>query len=198
MNMPGQICASPFERSFWVVPGTLLAGCYPGDQKSVEAERKLNAIIGAGIRTFLNLMEPHEKNRAGAEFVPYEPQMKRLAAERGVELSIVRMPVRDEDVPSVDFMAEILEAIDDSLRTGKPVYVHCWGGWGRTGTVVGCYLREHGFANGEAALRRVAELRSKTADSRLPAPMTPAQVEMVRNWRPKIQSGARRTIKWRR
>lgn len=83
MNIPGQISSAPFERSFWVVPGTLLAGCYPGDQKSVEAERKLNAIIGAGIRTFLNLMEPHETNYAGAEFVPYEPQATRLAAREG-------------------------------------------------------------------------------------------------------------------
>ena len=32
----------------------------------------------------------------------------------------------------------------------EPVYVHCWGGIGRTGTVVGCWLVRHGMTGDEA------------------------------------------------
>ena len=39
----------------------------------------------------------------------------------------------------------MLDAIDDQLENGGNVYVHCWGGKGRTGTVVGCWLIRHGY-----------------------------------------------------
>ena len=34
-------------------------------------------------------------------------------------------------------MNRILNEIDSSLSADRPVYVHCWGGKGRTGAVVG-------------------------------------------------------------
>ena len=37
-------------------------------------------------------------------------------------------------------MQDILDLIDESLSLDKPVFFHCWGGIGRTGTVLGCYL----------------------------------------------------------
>ena len=48
------------------------------------------------------------------------------------------------DVPrSQQQTAGILDAIDKALEDGKNVYVHCWGGIGRDGTVVGCWLVRH-------------------------------------------------------
>src|SRR3712207_6971239 len=49
-----------------------------------------------------------------------------------------------------------------SAEGGLP-YVHCWGGIGRTGTVVGCYLVEHGM-DGEQAIAAIAEWRAGTPD----------------------------------
>jgi protein-tyrosine phosphatase len=34
-------------------------------------------------------------------------------------------------------MVRILNQIDMCIKYDKPVYVHCWGGKGRTGTVIG-------------------------------------------------------------
>jgi protein-tyrosine phosphatase len=48
----------------------------------------------------------------------------------------MRIPVRDVDIPSPDTMRSILDAIDSAIDRCQPVYVHCWGGRGRTGTVV--------------------------------------------------------------
>jgi protein-tyrosine phosphatase len=82
-------------------------------------------------------------------------------------------------------MRAILDAIDDSLDRDLPVYVHCWGGHGRTATVVGCWLVRHGMS-GDEALRRIAELRRAYPELRHePAPQANVQYAMVGNWKPR-------------
>ena len=76
---------------------------------------------------------------------------------------------------------EILDVIDAGLREGG-VYVHCYRGLGRTGTVVGCWLVRHGLDEGDA-LARVAELRRELSDAHLPSPQTREQRHVVRKWR---------------
>lgn len=76
----------------------------------------------------------------------------------------------------------ILDAIDAQISNGRPVYLHCWGGVGRTGTIVGCWLARHGYA-GNAALERLRELWSacpKSADRVSPEKL--CQQRYVRDW----------------
>jgi hypothetical protein len=40
---------TPFERSYWVVPGKFLAGYYPGDLDKDMMSYKLNGLLSAGI-----------------------------------------------------------------------------------------------------------------------------------------------------
>ena len=47
-------------------------------------------------------------------------------------------------------MREILDHLRTRLDSGHKVYVHCWGGIGRTGTVVGCHLVEQGMTADQA------------------------------------------------
>jgi hypothetical protein len=54
-----------FPRSYWVVPGKLLAGFYPGAKDPKEATVKVTALINAGIRHVINLMEPDERDFTG-------------------------------------------------------------------------------------------------------------------------------------
>jgi protein-tyrosine phosphatase len=61
------------------------------------------------------------------------------------------------------------------------VYVHCWGGIGRTGTVVGCWLMRHGLDEGDP-VGRIARLRRDMEDAR-PSPETPAQRAMITSWK---------------
>jgi|YNPNPStandDraft_1061719.scaffolds.fasta_scaffold87689_1 hypothetical protein len=173
----------PFPRSYWVVPGQLLAGCYPGDPHPQEAQRKLTGLLDVGIRHVINLMEPQEKNHEGRPFVPYQESLTHLAQERGIPVTCVRFPIRDGNVPSREGMRAILDDLDQALAEGRPVYVHCWGGRGRTGTVVGCYLARHGWANGPEALAKIRELRCHEPTSALPSPETAVQREMVCSWK---------------
>ncbi len=91
------------------------------------------------------------------------------------------MSIPDLHTPLPEGMARILDTIDAALEAGRTVYVHCYGGIGRTGTVVGCYLVRHG-TDGEAALAEIARLRRETPDGWKRSPETHAQREMVRNW----------------
>ena len=63
---------APTSSSYWVVPGLLLAGAYPGSPDPEEHRAKIKALLDAGIRAFVNLMEETETNLAGQLFVPYD------------------------------------------------------------------------------------------------------------------------------
>ncbi len=77
----------------------------------------------------------------------------------------------------------ILDTLDGALAAGHIVYLHCWGGIGRTGTVVGCHLVRHGMTS-EQALAEIARLRRDTPDAGKVSPETPAQTRLVLRWRP--------------
>lgn len=172
-------CAVPFERSYWVVPGKLLAGCYPGDADPEREYMKLNGLVKAGVRFVFNLMEEDEVNHLGQSFKPYGPALADRARDMGIEIVSKRIPIRDCCVPTRETMIDILDLIDRQLNDGRPVYLHCWGGRGRTGTVVGCYLARHGEKDPLAAIR-VLRKNDQTAIN--PSPETSEQCEMVRLW----------------
>ena len=75
-------------------------------------------------------------------------------------------------------MLDTLDAIDEAIESGETVYVHCFGGIGRTGTVVGCYLVRHGMT-GVEALDQIAQLRQGTPEGWQVSPETEEQREMV-------------------
>lgn len=169
----------PFPRSYWVLPGRLLAGPYPGDLRPQQAATRLAALVACGIRRVINLMEEDEVNAQGLPFVPYIEPMRRLAAGDRVEWS--RHPIRDGSIPTRPAMRRILDEIDASLQAGRPVYVHCWGGKGRTGTVVGCYLLRHHLSTREEVLDRIVDLRRAILPYQ-PSPETAEQCDFVCAW----------------
>ena len=78
-------------------------------------------------------------------------------------------------------MKELLDLLGSEMDAGRTVYVHCFRGLGRTGTVVGCYLVNQGLSGSEA-LSRISELRKDVAGSFRKSPETDIQRDFVRNW----------------
>jgi hypothetical protein len=172
----------PFSRSYWVVPGEFMAGCYPGSEDVHEAEKKLRGLLEHGILHVINLMEPSEFNRDMKPFVPYEGAMKSIANSMDLEVTFERIPIRDGWVPSHADMVAILDSIDSHVEKGNAVYIHCWGGRGRTGTVVGCYLIRHELCEAHKVAGKILELRKYTEDHDEPSPERRRQYEMVLSW----------------
>lgn len=134
----------PIPESYWIVPGKLLAGEYPGDKREKKARERVQVFLEAGVGLFVDLTHPLDHLEPYDGFV--EPAMH------------VRIPIVDESVPeATELTRSALNAIDTALDSGKVVYVHCWGGIGRTGVIVGCWLSEHGFP-GTAALHQLGAL----------------------------------------
>lgn len=173
----------PFDRAYWVVPCKLMAGCYPGSINEEIAEQRLRGMLDHGIRHVINLMEPDEVNWSGDRFLYYDDTITALAGESGLRVTVTRMPVRDMSVPSRDDMRRILDNIDENVGRGRPVYIHCWGGIGRTGTVVGCYLARHGCAAGDDLMFLIRNLRRHTPQIAIESPETREQRALVISWK---------------
>jgi len=160
---------------YWVEPDRLLAGEYPGALVASTARARLRALLDCGIRTFVDLTQAREP------LAPYESLLISEAEERALTVSYHRHPIRDADIPSDAGMREILATIRASIERGDPVYVHCWGGIGRTGTVVGCWLVETGRA-GDDVFEAIKALRAGTMKRRTQSPETSDQADFILDW----------------
>ena len=166
----------PFGNTYWVVPSEFLAGEHPVElDESITVER-LTSLLDTGIRTFVNLTQEREKMQS------YSGHLRTMAANRQLEIEILQIPITDRGVPSIECMKSILDAIDNSLANKNPVFVHCFAGVGRTGTVVGCYLKRHGHAKKHDVIEKISGLRRLMPGGREASPHTPEQIQIVENW----------------
>lgn len=180
----------PIAASYWVVEGWLLASEYPGDKREEICRQKLAAFIETGIASFIDLTFPNEG---------LKPYAEALAELSGGRVRRISLPIVDMKTPSAALLASILDAIDAELAAGRATCVHCYGGIGRTGTVIGAWLKRRFAAyegralisvvdeDGRFAGRRrlgLAELwrmNPKSAIYRY-SPQTPEQRAMVKAW----------------
>ena len=95
---------TPIPDSYWLLEDRLLAGEYPGASDENRARRKIEAILKAGIRSFIDLTETVDP------LEPYEPILHERAASMGLEVSYRRMPIRDMSISVVVFGAQCLSS----------------------------------------------------------------------------------------
>ena len=160
----------PLPNSYWVTPGKLLGGEYPGGESAQDTQQRLRALHDAGVDCFVNLTRP-------GELPAYN---KELPAGTWY----FHLPILDHGLP-VDpaYMRQILIALSDALAAGRCVYVHCRMGIGRTGTVLGCRLVEQGLS-GEAALDELNRSWQQCARAKRwsSIPETREQRQFVSDW----------------
>jgi len=178
------VCSRPIPNSYWATP-LLLACEYPWTPQPRDPTRppKLDSLLKAGVRTFIDLTE-------SGELSPYAN--KALIARANLlgidshELEYHRFPIRDRSLPeSTEWMLRVLAVLRDNESRGRVSAVHCRGGIGRTGMVVGCWLVQSGVADdGDDALRIIArEWCTVEKCKRYPhSPETGPQFEFVKNF----------------
>ncbi len=166
----------PISESYWVEPGHLLAGEYPGDHTIESTRRRIDALLEAGFDTFIDLTKPDES-------IPYFRTLMDESKVYNIKVDRHNFPIGDFGLPAPETMTSILDTIDTALQSGRKIYLHCWGGIGRTGTTVGCYLVRRGMS-GEEALGQLAEWWRTVPKSQIHqrSPETHEQAQFIRNW----------------
>ena len=129
----------------------------------------LRSLAEQRVTRFVDLTHPAD----GLE--PYEALLAAGASR-------VAHPIVDMGTTTIPHITRILDDLDDALAEGRTCYVHCWGGKGRTGTVVGCWLVRHRLDDGDP-LARIAALRREGGLAGV-SPETAAQLAMVTAWKP--------------
>jgi protein-tyrosine phosphatase len=168
----------PHENCYWVVPGRLMAGEYPIAIREEDGLRKLSAIVAAGIGHFIDLTQTRDP------LEPYVQMLHKVVDQACHAPGYDRFAITDMGIPdSPSLMNAVLDRIDGLLAKNRVTYIHCWGGIGRTGTVVGCWLVRQG-QSGEHALDTIAGHWSTVAKRfRYPqSPQTDEQCDYVLQW----------------
>jgi len=165
----------PFALAYWVQERLFVAGPFPGHPSPEVARRQLCGLLDCGVRSFINLM--HEEPRMGA--LPYAPLLQELTQQRGLDCSVQRFEIEDCSAPSRATMQAIQDALDAAIAARRTPYLHCWGGRGRTGTVVGVYLLRRGLATPDNFVEVLARLRAGAPGT---SPETDEQIAFVRSW----------------
>jgi protein-tyrosine phosphatase len=141
----------PTPESNWVVKGKLIAGAFPGfteDDKNVES---LTQILNSGVSLFACLQKEYD-NEIPEEFWkknkglrPYFKDVEKMIAnkeeytnlETNIEKAIfIHEKIRDCDIADDDTTIKLAKKLVKAIYDGEVVYLHCWGGHGRTGVIV--------------------------------------------------------------
>lgn len=73
-----------------------------------------------------------------------DPDGFELVAEEGCRLapsvSFVHFPIKDCGITDDDRVIDLSRSLVKALAQGDIIYLHCWGGHGRTGTIVSIML----------------------------------------------------------
>ncbi|CAF1074220.1 unnamed protein product [Rotaria sordida] len=134
LNTPDSSCRGPTETSHWVIPKMLLSSGYPGAKDIDEHRRVTRAIYDSGIEVFVNLMQEKEL----ARFTPYEREIQQYAIQDGRNIEFLSFPIPDQyvcrdDQKVFEFSLNLLERLKNNHQK---ILIHCWGGHGRTGTII--------------------------------------------------------------
>ena len=167
---------SPLPNTYWVVPGRLLAGEYPGGRTEKDTRARLGLLQAASINYFLDLTQL-------GELTPYDHLL-------APSTKYLRAPIPDQEVPGERAEMQMIQArVRAALTFGRSLYVHCRAGIGRTGIVVGCFLVEQGL-EGDPALDQLNELWRQCARSKSwpTVPQTSEQATYIQRWTAHRQS----------
>ena len=143
------------------VTDTFYAGEYPFAKDKAEGIVKLQRLLDFGIRHFVDLTEPVDRLTA------YKPYLSD-------DCIYTRFPTTDVTVPDFKDLKKIHEIVSQS--EGK-VYVHCKGGYDRTGVVVATY-----FIYAKQPIEQAKEQYIRTVPSKIRNRYLPAVPLIETNW----------------
>jgi hypothetical protein len=163
----------PYEGAYFVTAFLLAGPSFITYGNAAATVSKVTALMNAGVGCIVSVC-------ARGELILLDEVATAIDLNEQFDHHHI-FPIKDGGVPSRGMMRTILDTIDEALDKGHKVFVHCVGGRGRTGLVVGCWLARHGVAVGEATLDKLAEIRYQYGLFK-PSPENDKQCRFVREW----------------
>ncbi|MGJ8483707.1 phosphatase domain-containing putative toxin [Pseudoalteromonas sp. SYSU M81236] len=124
--------------------------------KDVGLSQSVADLKAAGAKAIITLMYDEELVKNGAQQLAIECEQE--------DLSWFQLPIIDDDAPSEAFNQAFSKHLNDILaiiKNGGSVAVHCKGGSGRTGLVIGLLMHELGCAKNDI-VNQVQAIRPKS------------------------------------
>jgi len=128
----------------WLIDGAVAGSGAPMDTVELEYLR------ARGVRAMVRLAHPDT-----------DPLVIDHAEVTRAGLEDLEIPVEDYHAPTLEQVETALGFIRKQLNAGRAVAVSCGGGYGRTGTVLACYL----VSDGMSASRAIEDVRMKRPKS---------------------------------
>ena len=162
---------------YWIDAQVGLA-TLPHPRGSDWLEDELKALYQAGIRVLVSLLTPPEVDDLALKEEPA------LCAARGI--AFVSFPIPDREVPSSARLTwGLVRELDQKLKAGQGVGIHCRSGIGRASLLAACILVSRGEAP-DAAFAQIAEARGR------PVPDVEEQRAWVDRFAQSLASGSLR------
>lgn len=124
--------------------------------KGVGLSQSVADLKAAGAKAIITLMYDEELVKNGAQQLVIECEQ--------AGLSWFQLPILDDDAPNEAFSLAFNKHLNEILaiiKSGGSVAVHCKGGSGRTGLVIGLLMHELGYAKNDI-VNQVQAIRPKS------------------------------------
>lgn len=139
------------QLSFYKVEDSFYAGEYPFAPNLDVGKVKISILEKLGVSNVIDLTEEDE-------LIPYKNYLP--------SINYYRFPIKDRHIPdSFESVQSLMEIIREALENSKVIYIHCWGGVGRTGTIVACWLVYNGIPSSKA-IKNLNQLWSQCPKSK--------------------------------
>ncbi len=158
----------PITNSYCVITDKIYAGEYAGDLNNPQ--QKVSRLEMFGITHIIDLTEE-------GELKPYNHLLNSYVEHH-------RFPIKDVSVPKgYNEVYDLLEYLNSIIADNdNKVYIHCWGGVGRTGTIVAC-LYEYFGEDYDRAIDHLRQSFKECPKSQWrKTPETKEQLEFVRGF----------------
>jgi len=125
------------QDCYWPIPGLVVAGRWPGP-------RELDWLEAVGVSALINLTER-----------PYEDE----------RFHVIDMPIPEFMAPEIDQIEDLCRLVDAAEERGGVLYIHCYAGCGRTGTMAACLLVRREGLSARKAIDHIRSLRDCSIES---------------------------------
>lgn len=149
-----------YIHNWWILPGRILGGEYPSSPDG--SREKLDHLLAMGFRCFIDLTHPSDN------LTDYS---RHLSSIPNGSVSYFHFPIVDNKTVGHNQYEKIVKTIEWAIDCGERIYLHCWGGIGRTSTVAAIYLAcKFQHLTPEEIFSLIDKARAGTKKAEFPAP----------------------------